>query len=58
VKADLHRAAGKTEKARGALSVIQGRVPDRLGMHGEPSVVQGQDLFFSNFINDQHVPLQ
>ena len=44
VKAYLHRAAGKTEKARGALSFIQGRVPDGFGAHGEPSVVQGQDI--------------
>ena len=44
VKADLLRAAGETEKARGALSVIHGRAPQRLGEHGEPSVVQGQDI--------------
>ena len=43
VKADL-RAAGETEKARGALSVIHGRAPQRLGVHGEPSVVKGQDI--------------
>jgi len=44
VKTDLHRAAEKTEKARWAPSVIQGRVPEGLGVHGEPSVVQGQDM--------------
>ena len=44
VKADLRRAAGETEKERGTLSVIHGLAPQRLGEHGEPSVVQGQDI--------------
>jgi hypothetical protein len=44
VKAGIHSAAGKTEKASGALSVMRSRVPDGLVVHGEPSVVQGQDV--------------
>lgn len=44
VKTDQHRAAGKAEKASGAPSVIHGRVPEGLGVNGEPSVVQGQDI--------------
>ena len=44
VKTDLHMAAGKTEKECGAPSVIQGRLPEGLGVHGEPSVVQGQNI--------------
>jgi len=44
VKAGQKRGASKTEEARGALSVIHGRVPDGLGVHGEPPVVHGQDI--------------
>jgi hypothetical protein len=44
VKADQHRATGKTEKASVAPSVIQGRVLDVLGEHGETSVILGQEV--------------
>jgi hypothetical protein len=44
VKADLLRAAGKTEKASGVISVIHGRIPVGLEVLGEPSVVQDQDI--------------
>ena len=44
MKADRHRATGKTEKASVVLSVIQGRVPDVLGAHGETSVILGQEI--------------
>ena len=44
VKADQHRATGKTEKASVAPSVIQGWVPDVLGEHSETSVILGQEI--------------
>jgi hypothetical protein len=44
VKADQHRATGKTENASVALSVIQGRVPDVIGEHSETSVFLGQEV--------------
>ena len=44
VKADQHRATGENEKASFAPSIIQGRVPDVLGEHGESSVILVQEI--------------